>query len=366
MLGIQLEPLDTLFFRGSTPFTADSAPQDDVGSRFPPPPATMVGALRAAIARCNGWNGLGRWPRHLDETLGDGPNDLGALFFQGPFVLCSGEPLYQVPQHLLGFAEGGGWRPSVLLRPGAEVTCDLGVVRLPHLPDSPQGRELKAGQDRWVTRTGLEAILAGSPPPAAEVRSLNEILVEEPRTGLARNEDTRTAEDGMLYSTRHVRLRSGVSLGMRVGGIPAEWQLPLDQVVALGGESRTAESSTWDGDLGVDMPLEAIDRSGRLTLIALTPLDLERDVCLGRRPLSDLGGARVVCACVDRPLRIGGWDSLSRGPLPLRSVLAPGSVLFCEIDDPRDLRAVIEAAPGLPQVGARQQWGFGVVAFGVW
>ena len=36
----------------------------------------------------------------------------------------------------------------------------------------------------------------------------------------------------------------------------------------------------------------------------------------------------------------GGWDSLARRPLPVRSVLPPGSVLFCEIlnTGPRALR----------------------------
>lgn len=127
-----------------------------------------------------------------------------------------------------------------------------------------------------------------------------------------------------------------------------------------------AESSRWEADALVDMPIAAIEKSKRLTIIALTPLDLEDGVCLGQQPLAALGGVRVVSACLDRPLRIGGWDSLAHQPLALRSVLPPGSVLFCTIDDPQSLRGAVQVAPGWPQIGERQHWGFGVVALGTW
>ena len=61
MIGVDLQPVDTWFFRDSTPFTMGKAPQENVGSVFPPHPATVVGAIRAALARSRGWDGRGRW-----------------------------------------------------------------------------------------------------------------------------------------------------------------------------------------------------------------------------------------------------------------------------------------------------------------
>ena len=75
-------------------------------------------------------------------------------------------------------------------------------------------------------------------------------------------------------------------------------------------------------------------------MVALTPLDLSTQACLGREALPvsilerDRVRLRVVSACLGRPQRIGGWDSLARRPLPLRSVLPSGSTLFCEVDNP--------------------------------
>ena len=157
MIGVQLLPVDTWFFRDSTPFTADSAPQDNVGSLFPPHPPTVAGALRGALALGRGWNGRGCWPEGLNTVLGDGPEDFGALSMEGPFLLRENEPLFPAPRHLLGSVERDRWIPRVLLRPGACVTCDLGnAVRLPEAGSTTAKiEECKTGDGWWLTLAGI-------------------------------------------------------------------------------------------------------------------------------------------------------------------------------------------------------------------
>ena len=364
-VGIQLQPVDTWFFRDATPFTAQSAPQEQVGSLFPPYPPTVVGALRAELARLNGWNGAGSWPPELCEVLGNGPDDLGKLSFGGPFLLRDGRPLFRAPRHLLGAADSNGWHPATLLRPGSPVACDLGdAVRLPELPDTASGIEkLEPGNAAWLTVAGMNAVLGGGFPEATEVVPSAALWEDEARIGLERERHTRTAKESMLYSTRHVRPRRGVALGMHVAGVPADWVRPFDRVMPLGGESRLAACREWTSELRLDAPGGRIKRARRVVLIALSPLDLSEAVRPGT-PVGGLDGVRVVCACLERPHRVGGWDSLARRPLPLRSVLPPGSALFCEIDDGERLAAA--SAGGLARIGSRREWGFGLVAPGVW
>lgn len=366
MIGIQLEPVDTWFFRDGTPFSAGSAPQAGVASIFPPSPTTTVGALRAAIALCNGWSGRDRWCERISAVLGNGPDDLGALAVDGPFLLRDGTPLFPVPRHALGTNQTGGWTPEMLLIPGAESECDLGgAVRLPDVPSTANDVEkLKSGEGQWLTHAGMESVLAGEVPEAGEVVSSNVLWSDEFRIGLERNDRTRTAEEGMLYSTRHVRLERGVSLGARVDGVPKEWAMPFGRMVPVGGESRLAECREWDGKFAFSAPAEQAEASGKVAVIALSPLDIERDVYCGKKPLDELGGACVVSACLDRPQRVGGWDSLARSSLPLRSVLPPGSVLFCEL--PERGRDAVEAEFGTIRLGARKNWGFGLAAVGSW
>ncbi len=364
MIAVRLEPVDTWFFRDGTPFASDATPQDDVGSLFPPHPATPVGALRVALALARGWNGRGRWPESLNEVLGNGPEDLGRLRFDGPFLLRCGKPLFRPPRHLLGVREADGWRPCVLLRLGEEVWCDLGKkVRLPDLPEECRtGAKLRTGDREWLTLEGMTSVLRGVLPQASEIVKSKDLWSIEERIGLERDNETRSAKEGMLYSTRQIRPGRGVSLGMRIAGLPADWAGGLvDRLVPLGGESRLAQCREWQDGAELDALPAPVGADGRAVLGALSPLDLDEAVLRGERPLDALGGAKVVAACLDRPQRIGGWNSLARRPLPLRSVLAPGSVLFCEI--PEDGR---NAAAGLLRIGERTAWGFGLVAAGAW
>ena len=366
MIGVRLEPVDTWFFRDGTPFTAGNASQEGVGGLFPPHPATVVGALRAALARCNGWRGAGRWPTELDEVLGDGPDDIGTLAVDGPFLLRDGKPLFRAPRHLLGSMDGDEWNPRILLRPGAEVVCDLGdAVRLPEAPRTvSEIDELETGSDWWLARADMELVVRGEVPSASELVASRDLWDEEPRIGLERDRTTRTAVEGMLYSTRHVRLARGVSLGVRLRGVPAGWTLPFGRLLSLGGENRLAECAEWQVEPVSMLPADGIDDDEQMTMIALTPLDLDADICRGTKPLP--GGARIVSACLNRPQRIGGWDSLRHEPRPIRSVLPSGSVLFCEAPEPARFVQAVRTADGLARIGARQRGGFGLVALGSW
>ena len=203
MTGIQWEPVDTLFFRDGTPFSAGSASQEDVGGLFPPHPASVAGAFRAALARLNGWTGVGRWPRELDDTLGDGPDDLGAISLVGPFLLRDGQPLFPVPRHVLGSAEAGRWQPRVCLRPGSPIACDLGDgVRLPEVPPgncSPD--DLKAADGWWVSRAGWR--------PLSDARCQN-----QPLSSRVEIYGTRSAASALSGTTRRGRHRRACSTAL--------------------------------------------------------------------------------------------------------------------------------------------------------
>ena len=363
-----MDPVDTWFFRDATPFLAGSATQSNVASLFPPYPGTVVGALRAALAMTQGWSGRGRWPEEICRVLGDGPEDLGHLSFDMPFLLRDGSPLYRVPRHLLGLNGPGGWTPGSFLRPGLPVTCDLGsAVRLPEASSADSHFEdFKAGDHHWITPAGMNSVLRGELPSQDEVMADGLLWSTEFRIGLERDRNTRSAVEGMLYNVQHVRPGRGISVGARIFGLPEGWAPPFGELISLGGEGRLAECREWNAELSLDSPLDSIIDAGRVAVIALSPLDLEEDICSGGRPLDDSGQLRVVSACLDRPQRIGGWDSLNRRPLALRSVLPAGSVLFCEVREAAEFERTVSAGNGVLRLGARQQWGFGLATLGVW
>lgn len=370
MKALALYPVDTFFFRDGTPFATDGATQADAFGPFPPAPSTIAGALRVSLALGRGWDGRGSWPDDYKPLLGDGPDNLGTIRIKGPFLIQDQQPLFRAPAHLLGrWANTHTWAPEAYVRVGKPIECDLTPVRLPQLPALASDAEgLTAGP--WLTETGLNKVLKGHLPDSSDVRFSDDLWRLEPRIGLQRDDETRTAAEGMLYSTRHVRMREGVGLGLLVEGLPDEWREPASHLCPAGGESRLGEWCAWSASWNLQPPVATLKSAEAFAVIALTPLALEREVFLGRKPLADLANAQVISACADRPLRIGGWNSLAHQPLPLRNFLPPGTVLCCRTGDSSALARVLkqfeEARFGIVSIGECTAAGFGVVTLGIW
>ena len=385
-----LSPIDAWFFRDGRPYNEKETNQTDVASLFPPPATTLVGAIRAALARSKDWGGTGHWDTKLNAVLGKDFDDLGMLRFQGPWLVRKSgdrppELLFPMPLHVLGNPVTQSedsepvWQPACLLAPGAEVECDLGRVRLPSANEPRKG--LKEPASQWVTADGLSRILSGELPTQNQVIVSRGLWRLESRVGLKRNEEKRVTEQGALYSPRFVRLARGVSLAMTVAGLPdKDWAMP--ELLQLGGEGRMADCRAVT-QLALPMaPLEIIRNSHRVAVTLITPLlppdahlaamsqsmwhdaprrELRRGASHHNVPFFDWPGTTVVSACVGKPQSLGGWNSLERRPLPLRPMLPAGSTWFLEVSDPS---AIVErSARG---IGMKTQYGFGQVVLGVW
>lgn len=358
-----LTPQDAWFFRDGRPYNHGESNQANVESLFPPPARTLTGALRAALARANGWDGKrGTWPPAVTTAFGDGPDDLGQLQFIGPFLIKDNQPLWPLPRHLLGKAASGTWTPKALLQPAEQPTeTDQGSLRLPEIPRSVTDRDgLKPAESAWITRAGLDTLLKGGLPPADTLVRPSELWRVEARIGLKRDADTLIVGEGDLYSPAYVRLRRGVSLGVGFSGLPAGMN-SLPGLFPLGGESRLAQCEVWPGNPLPSTPDTGafpIDTNGRarFVLVLLTPGRLDP----GKPPLD---GVELVSACVGKPLFYGGWDSLRHGPLPLEPFLPPGSVWFCRA--PADRLPEILSQHGR-WLGQHTAHGFGQIAIGLW
>lgn len=381
---VALAPVDAWFFRDGRPYHQGESGQADARSHFPPFAPTLVGLVRSSLAMSQGWDGKGRWDHSLNEILGDGFESLGRLQFSGPFVQRpidqgSGrghQYLLPAPSHLLGFKareesrNETTWTPVGFLRPSEQTTlCDLGSIRLPVRDVQIQkSQTIQEPQDCWMTVEGYEIVLRGKLPPSESVVHADNLWKAEPRVGLARDHETRLAEDGKLYSPHYVRLKDGVRLVTGVTGVPEGWLLP--GLVSFGGEGRMAYCDGDETPLPLpNVPVEIIRETRKFTATLLTPLSLPEEssgYCQHPLPgteLPGLSGSRIVSASVGKPLQIGGWNSLERKPLPLRAYLPAGSTWFCEAD----ATAIDGILNGHGKyLGERTQYGFGQIALGLW
>lgn len=365
MQRILFEPVDSLFFRDGRPYNMDEPVSDQVGASFPPGSRTLVGAVRAALARAMGWTG-GTWNEVIRQQLGNG-DDLGPLHFQGPFLIHKGSPLFAPPAHLAGKLG----ESVTALEPGTECRrSDLGASALfpTRTAKCPEAKPLYS-QGCWLTAEGLHKMLDGDVPGPDSLVTQNELWCTEPRVGIQREPSTHTAREGHLYTSSHVRLRRYVALTMDVAHLPRDEKV-VGRLEAgfhpLGGEARMCRMTIKDDAVTQSLPAMPllVGTQDRVcyTVTLLQPAAVERPPRPQERNYAGLPGT-VVSACLPKPIVMGGWNSVTRQPLPLRPHLAAGSVLFLEAD-----QAQIDRITQLhgSSIGDNTSWGLGLMIIGRW
>ena len=343
----EIEPVDNLFFRDGRPYNMGET-QNDVKSMFPPTPYTMVGALRAAMARKMHWT-EGPWDQAIISKLGNG-EDLGPLCFSGPFVQANGKLVFPVPRNVLAQKDGKDtWKTFRKLRPGTEIQSDIGTIEFPALEEDLDKMRNIHG---FISSSDLEKVLWGGISDIKPIPAEN-VWKHEFNVGIQRDEDTLTVPEGGLFSRSMVRLGKDVKLVSGIDGIDED----LDGPLMLGGESKAAFIQKINS-LELPKPPADVGELRKFLAVLITPAYLD-----GLKPggwIKGLDGAKLVSVCADRPQMIGGWD-FQKGPLPLRPHLRAGSVLFCRSDegiDPCKLNG--------SKIGENTKFGFGQVLIGEW
>jgi CRISPR-associated protein Cmr3 len=364
----KLTPVDTWFFRDGRPFNQGESNLADIKSLFPPFAMTAVGAIRASLARGLGWNGKGDWSSNIKKKLGDGRH-LGPLRFRGPYLIKErngkSETLFPAPLHLLGKLsenENGQWEQLNLLKPGEKVNCDIGnLVRLPSIKNSSG---LKPLFGSYLTLDDMSTVLKGGDLSKVCPVQGSDLWDFDFQVGIERDFETHTTVEGALYSISRVRLECGVALALEVDGLGTE--MDLQSTLPFGGEGRLAHADCLDDEIEIpDAPAlnPCSDNKIRFTVTHLTPANFEGLWPGPGKEIPNLAGAKVVSACLERPVWVGGWDTIKGEPLPLRPFLPGGSTWFCEAES--NLAQQIEKCNG-QHIGNYGEFGFGEIAIGIW
>lgn len=375
---LRFTALDTLFFRESRPFEAIGG--SELTSLFPPPPRTVAGAIRSTIGESLGadWHafhqdleGYTVGGVRLRELIGYGPDDLGKLGLAGLYLTANDERLYPSPFLLLRKGKDADFRRLLI---GDSCRTSLGQVRLPKLPRGGEG--YKPLENVWLTGAGLGKVLAGGVPDVGDLQEKALLYSEESRLGIARNNQQRTVQKGLLYQSRHIRLVRKVELAIEVDLTGLEAVNIDKRLVRLGGEGRMAGIEVVTTPEFPVAPTPT-GNTGGLILLLLSPARFGGKAWLpaGFAAIDENGcrvwkGAingislTVHCAVIGKPQREGGWDMAKKAPRPVQSLLPAGSAWYCTVDDGNLAKAI----PALhdKQVGEDQKLGRGRIACGLW
>ncbi len=330
---LTLAPLDVLFFGDGRPF----GPASRVTGRLPTP-QVLAGAVRTwLLGRCGvDFASLGRSLREgasfAEATAEQGAEAarVGRLRIRGPWFVLDGERLTPTPATVLraacDSASGRTGRSKdrlCRLDPLAQAIPGWRPPAPGMLPLWRRSRETARPRGGYLRPAGLARFLRGGVPNEGDVVDEPRLFDHEARVGIGVDPELGTAEQGLLYQVRTLRLRPGVRIAVDVVGAASDLTACPDgeDILALGGEGRRAAVRRSAG--ASEWPTVGNSTgSGRLLLLT-TPALFD-----GWRP----PGVRPVAAAVHDPFPVSGWDLARGGPKPTRFAAPAGSVYFLATD----------------------------------
>ncbi|MDP2368756.1 type III-B CRISPR module-associated Cmr3 family protein [Rhodoferax sp.] len=344
-----VRPTDSLFIRGNLAF-GDSG--EHGASQMPPPPSLFAGAFRSAI--------LGQDVKHLAQFLAGQPladearnRCLGTYAQPGAFRVswlslagqANGqavpEAVSPLPADLVVL--GKAFAPLIPQALSAGVSCS---GDLPMRATLYSAKQEKPSTGIYLRGTGLQDHLSGKLPGHAAQAAAGHVFRRDPRLGIGLNADSRTAEQGLIYTTEGYAFSPGegvegdegkaspfASTGFLVGMEGVADVLPALGNLRLGGDGRSAtyqrvefKSPTADGPAA----------NKRFRLVLQSPALFRQgwlpDGVVQQDGLYKLQGAgfsaRLACAAIGRREVVSGWDLHGWKPKPAQAAAPAGSVYW--------------------------------------
>ena len=323
---IEIDPLDTLFFRGTESMVAGENHEAD--TMFPPMPATLTGAIRTALLgqkKLAPTDYLKNPEKWSDQYPLLGLPEKPGFTVIGPLFRIGKTTIYPVPAHWMAEMDDNAVDgDSVRLQAGQPVTNQglglVGSVSNPFWISKPVSSEMKSLTGYWVTAHAFKEMASGSgtltlrkkyadlKEKEATLIAIHDLFQREERVGIALTRQ-RTAKEGHLYASVHVRIQPEVRL---LVGLQSSHAFSLDRkgILQLGGEQRMCAYML------ANAPKLPVKSNGKL-LFALSPIPAELPETVRNQPRSS-----------GNLLRIGGWDMKKKFHKPLCAWLPAGTVIL--------------------------------------
>ena len=331
-----IAPLDVLFLRGNKLF---GDPGSYGESLVPPWPSAAAGALRSQLLAYGGTD-LAAFAQgqvtHPSLGTPAAPGSFAITAFTLARQKSDGtlETLHALPADLV-VANNEGALSIQSLRPqapGHGLQSSSSFSQPPVLAETVR-RKAETGQ--WLTQAGWQQYLNGQLPDAKhDLVKTSDLWAIDSRVGIGLNSDTRSADDGKLFTTQAVAFLPGVGFVASVRGAT----LPPHGSLRLGGDGRAASSHRVVHQ-ALQADLQAIAAQGRCRIVLTTPgLFAQGWLPNGFTRQSDgsftldlLGvRARLVCANVPRAETISGWDLAHWRPKAAMRAAPSGSVYWLD------------------------------------
>ncbi|SEA85222.1 CRISPR-associated protein Cmr3 [Thiothrix caldifontis] len=302
--------VDTISIRGNKLF-GDAGSHGE--STFPPKPSVLSGAFRSVLWVNNGGDA---------NAIQQSPFSITGVFPARQDQHGKVELFLPLPADLLVTDEGKTVRklePQLL----NEAIQHSQISQLPMMPILRQGKPAKPENGWLLNQSGMAAYLRGEKLNETHLTKQAELWSKESRIGIGLNRNSRTADDGKLFTVEHTVPKhsenwdepkhkvANEKMSGLVVGIANSGGLPASGFIRLGGDGRAAEFSP------IDAPdIQRAPKTDKFKLVLLTP-GLFANGWLPDGIVEENGAywlkldgfkARLACAAVSRAEVVSGWD----------------------------------------------------------
>ena len=334
---IELEALDTLFFRDGRPFSmGDESWADGV---FPPFPSVIYGALRTAYFA----EDISRFRDIGHETKS------AELSIDNVFYKIDSCIYYPLPLDLVEITEKGEenkWLAKMRLEPQSDVLRQNPFLQVLSFQPENENQTIETLENCLINSMDLQTYLSGQNDDElryADYERIENMVLSEPKVGIGLNKFSGSAYDGQLYriGMRRLDSKSGrLSIGVSCKFDDLE---TIPEMIRLGGEGKSAKCFTIeDAKVIKDIEIPQPTLSGTsFKLYLSTPAIFKDDwkpSWMAEGGYFDYEGVRMrlLAAAVGKPCNIGGFDMKNKWPKEMQKAAPAGSVYYLELENIKD------------------------------
>ena len=352
---IQINPLDTIFFRDGKPFTmAEDTWSDTI---FPPYPSVIYGAIRSAY-----------FSEHIDELEKAGnDNDLTkSLKIKGIYYGIGIDVYFPLPLDCVKEKNNNDKQIKVTALTMGKNNSQNNCLTEYLLSDKNE-RKVENVPDGLIRKSMFQKYLDDA-SESFQIQKINDYVISEPKVGIGRSAATHSIEESKLYRVGMKRLegKSGVRLSIVVDFEGLD--LPENGLIKLGGEGKAANYKKYKNNISVDAP-KFEQNEKRFKMILTTPAIFTNGWLpswIDKKTLEgDYNGLKLklLTAAIGKPINIGGFDMKAKRPKAMFKAVPAGSVYYFKIAE-GDIRKIISLFHQKAISDVYPEQGFGIAYVG--
>jgi len=350
ILTLQIEPLDTLFFRDGKPFSmGDDTWADGV---FPPAPSVIYGAIRSWILANDKSVTIDNIIKETDDL------EILDLYYQ-----INGKTVLPLPLDYVTKKEKD--KQSIYEE---VLNKKIKVERLPivenNIISSVEASRLFFNNQNYILETVKNAFITVGDFTAYLNNKDNEIEAEmidikvEPKIGIERTNETLASEDGKLY---RVGLNRFNNLKFIVRIKSKHLSENYSKLLKFGGEGKIVVINDYlKSKKGAKrLRIEPQIKTDRLLVYLATPAIFHNSTPDINQYIKT--NAKLLGQTTGKVVNIGGFDMKERQPKIMYKAVPAGSIFLYELDDKINIE---DLQQGIKISDELKEQGFGITYFG--